>query len=104
MNISILLNDIASTQTDIDHHQLQAEIARRRQGEKLQKLGEILRAGLDRENFPLRLQLIKGYEIKVTDDLFEVEHDYLLGTQLRVLKSQNLDQATLMKLLEAIEE
>lgn len=103
MNIPILLKDIASIQADIEHHQRMAETAKRNQQEKLDKLGGILRAGIDADNFPLRLQLNKTHEIRVCGETLFDQFSHL-AKAMNVCKTENLDQATLMKLLEEIEE
>lgn len=102
MNIPILLREIAGNQATIDEHQAQIRATERRQREALEKLGPILKLGLDRDNCPLRLQLHNGYELRVFDQIFKQYESY--ASCMTVCRTENLDQATLMKLLEGIEE
>ncbi|WP_288365615.1 hypothetical protein [uncultured Marinobacter sp.] len=103
MNVSILLRNIASVQANIENLELELEIARRSQAQSLQKLGELLRAGLDQDNFPLRLQLNKYHEVRVCDSILEAD-SYNIVQCMHVCRTENLEQADLMRLLEAIEE
>lgn len=102
MNIPILLRQIASNQATIEEHQALIDDTKRRQGEAIEKLGPILSDGLDRDNFPLRLQLYNGYELRVSDQIFKQYANY--ANFITVCRTENLDQATLMTLLEGIEE
>lgn len=102
MNISTLLNEISLCEGVIQERKLQLRGMEVRQKDRLQQLGEILQLRLDSSNFPLRLQLPNGYEIQVDEAIMEVDYSKL-ATAMTVCKSENLNHATLMKLLEAVE-
>lgn len=102
MNVPTLLSEIARIHAyieDADRQKLNLMLAKET---LLKKLGPILGAGLDADNFPLRLQLVDGYELRV--QMTTMENPSNCGVYMTVNKSENLDQATLMTLLEGIEE
>lgn len=99
MSIPVLLSNIAVNQKAIEELVLELERVRRQQERQLIELGEILRDGVERDNFPFRLQIPRGLEIRVTDDVFEVEPD-LFPKVIQVKRSTDLDQSTLLKLLD----
>lgn len=104
MNIPILLQNMLDDKTTIEKHQRTVDTARTSLRNRMNKLGKILASGLDADNFPLRLQLADGYELRVSDAILEIEAPCEPADAMAIRKTDNIDQATLMKLLEDIEE
>ncbi len=101
MNMKLLLRELARNAETLDQLATQHQTLVARQIQVKKDLGPILAKGLDIDNFPFSLDLANGYELRVSDQVFD---DLEMWECMRVQKSERMDQDTLFKLLEDIEE
>jgi hypothetical protein len=104
-DVPLALRELAIDEQKIQTHKRQIHQLETLKRDRCKKLGLILQAGLDPDNFPLRIQLGRGFELRVSDELMEEGEDHVqrqlqVQRHLQVCRSEHLEEPQLIRLLE----